>query len=232
MHPTLYFAPLSHQDAPMGSEISLVDRVREEILRMILGGELSIGQKINEPHIASRLNTSRVPVREALRSLQASGLVVSRRNAGVFVRQPAPEEIIELYTFRALLDGFCGECAAKLSDSVRKILVAELKTTLADMRLAAKLQDTERYYFANLSFHWLIVQAAGNRKISDAYQSVIQQLHLCRLKNLSMSLGRKASLEEHRAIVEAIALGQAAKTKRLLTCHVTRAEHRFFEVEP
>jgi len=47
-----------------------------------------------------------------------------------------------------------------------------------------------------------------------------------------MSLGRKASLEEHRAIVEAIGLGQAVKTKRLLTGHVTRAEHRFFEVEP
>jgi DNA-binding GntR family transcriptional regulator len=231
MHPTLYFTQPGSQDASMGQEISLVDRVREEILRMILSGELTVGQKINEPHIAARLNTSRVPVREALRSLQASGLVMSRKNAGVFVRQPAPEEIIELYTFRALLDGFCGECAAKLADPIRKKLVIDLEVALSEMRLASKNQDTERYYFANLSFHRLIVQAAGHQKIFESYQSVIQQLHLCRLKNLSKSLSRQASMEEHRSIVQAIALGQATKTKRLLTTHVTSAEHRFFETE-
>jgi DNA-binding GntR family transcriptional regulator len=209
---------------------SLGDLVRDEVLRMILGGELSPGQRINEPDIASRLNVSRVPVREALRSLEASGLVHARKNQGVFVRELQPKEVLDLYTFRALLDGYCGEQAACLPLKNRRTLVKELKKTLVDMRTAGRLQQTQAYYSANLNFHWLIVTAADNQKIAQSYQFVIQQLHLCRLQNLSKALARKASIDEHEAIADAISRGDSKRARSLMYAHVYSAEKRFFEM--
>jgi DNA-binding GntR family transcriptional regulator len=79
---------------------SMAQRVREQVVRMIMAGEIKSGQRISEPDIAKRLGVSRVPVREALRSLDLSGLVTTRINAGVFVRQLSPREMRLHVAFR------------------------------------------------------------------------------------------------------------------------------------
>src|SRR5688572_7345594 len=78
-------------------DISLSKLVRDDMLALILKGVLVPGQRINEPDVASRLQVSRVPVREALRELESSGLVISRKHAGVFVRQLDATEVRDLY---------------------------------------------------------------------------------------------------------------------------------------
>ena len=95
-------------------DISLAKLVRDDMLAMILRGDLQPGQRINEPDVAARLGISRVPVREALRELESTGLVVARKNAGVFVREPNAEEVRDLYEMRGVLDGFAGRRAARL----------------------------------------------------------------------------------------------------------------------
>ena len=77
-------------DTPLGK------RVRDDVLARILAGELKPGQRINEPDVAARLGVSRVPVREALRELESSGLVASRNHAGVFVRELSAREVADL----------------------------------------------------------------------------------------------------------------------------------------
>src|SRR5690554_774149 len=79
---------------------SLSDKVKEEIERMILSGEYSSGARINESEIASRLQTSRGPVREALQVLMSQGVVRSVRNRGMFVREVSLEEALDLYDIR------------------------------------------------------------------------------------------------------------------------------------
>src|SRR5215470_3037336 len=93
-------------------ETSLAKLVRDEMLRLILRGELVPGQRINEPDVAARLNVSRVPVREALRELESSGLVEARKHSGVFVRVLDRDEIADLYDLRSVLDGHAGRRAA------------------------------------------------------------------------------------------------------------------------
>src|SRR5437763_17116927 len=85
---------------------SLGKLVRDDVLGMNLRGELKAGERINEPDIAQRLAVSRVPVREALRELESSGLVEARKHSGVFVRKLGAAEVRGLYELRALLDGF------------------------------------------------------------------------------------------------------------------------------
>lgn len=207
-------------------DTSLSKLVRDDMLARILKGELAPGQRINEPDVASRLKVSRVPVREALRELESSGLVVSRKHSGVFVRQLQAAEIRDLYQMRGLLDGFAGRCAAALPDTGREALVAQLENSAAAMLEAASQHDVQRYYSENLHFHWAIVESAGNGELIQTYRGIVQKLHLSRLKNLSQDVGMQASIDEHVEIVQALRDADAQRCEALMAHHVSDAYER------
>src|SRR5262249_47509709 len=117
---------------------SLGKLVRDDVLGMILRGEIKAGERINEPDVASRLGVSRVPVREALRELESSGLVEARKHSGVFVRKLGAEEVRSLYELRAVLDGFAGRRAAQLPPEQRTQLADALEVSVGRMEDAAR----------------------------------------------------------------------------------------------
>lgn len=204
----------------------LAKRARDEVLSLILGGRLLPGQRINEPDIADRLGVSRVPVREALRELEASGLVVARKNAGVFVRRLEIAEVADLYAFRGALDAFAGRRAAGLAEAPRRALARVLAESDAAMRKAARRREVVEYYTENLRFHWAIVEAAGNAPLAESYRAVVQRLHVWRLRNLSSPVGMAASIGEHEAIARAVKAGDAPLAESLLAAHVGAAHER------
>jgi len=210
-------------------DTSLSKLVRDDMLALILKGELVPGQRINEPDVASRLQVSRVPVREALRELESSGLVVSRKHSGVFVRQLHAAEIRDLYQMRGLLDGFAGRCAAGLPGVQREALLALLGNSVEAMLEAAEQHDVQRYYGENLHFHWAIVKSAGNSQLIDTYRGIVQKLHLSRLKNLSQDIGMQASIDEHVEIVQAIRNSHAQRCEALMVRHVGDAYERLLD---
>ena len=205
---------------------SLGKLVRDDVLGMILRGEIKAGERINEPDVAARLGVSRVPVREALRELESSGLVESRKHSGVFVRQLGAEEVRDLYELRALLDGFAGRRAAELPAAQRTQLSEALDASVSRMEDAARAINVSAYYSENLRFHWLMVEAAGNVALADTYRNMVQKLHLSRLTNLSHGLGMLASVADHREIAAALRAGDAARTQQMLEGHVQRAHQR------
>lgn len=211
-------------------DTSLAKLVRDDMLGAILRGELVPGQRINEPDVASRLKVSRVPVREALRELESSGLVVARKHSGVFVRELDAAEVQDLYEMRALLDGFAGRRAARLPAEKRKTLGKLLDASIRTMQDAASRHEVQRYYAENLRFHWAIVEAAGNRQLAENYRGIVQKLHLSRLKNLSRDVGMQASIAEHgeiaRALRDAANEEDAARCETLLARHVEDAHGR------
>ena len=208
---------------------SLAKLVRDDVLAGILNGSLTPGQRINEPDVAARLNVSRVPVREALRELESSGVVISRKHSGVFVRQLGKIEVRDLYQLRALLDGFAGRTAAQLPKKDRDNLLKFLVNSTSSMEEALKSNDANRYYAENLRFHWAIVEAAGNLQMAEIYRGIVQKLHISRLKNLSGNNGRKASIAEHQTIVRSLRLGDFAQTELLMARHVNDAFVRLEE---
>ena len=210
-------------------DTSLAKLVRDEMLAQILRGELAPGQRINEPDVAARLGVSRVPVREALRELESTGLVAARKHAGVFVRVLGAKEVADLYELRSVLDGHVGRRAAALPAAPRRALVDKLKSAMATMKASAKRRDVQSYYGANLAFHWAVVEAAGNEPLARTYRGIVQQLHLSRLKNLSHDIGMKVSLIEHEQIVAAIADGDVRRARSLLASHVTASHERLVE---
>lgn len=207
-------------------ETSLAKLVRDDLLAAILQGKLTPGQRINEPDVAARLQVSRVPVREALRELESSGLVVARKHSGVFVRQLDGAEIADLYKMRALLDGYAGRCVAQLSQKKRASLLTQLTGSVVLMYEAAQGQDVQAYYAENLRFHWSIVVAAESATLTETYRGIVQKLHLARLKNLAKDVGMQASIAEHTEMIDTLGSADPARCEAMLSQHVTDAYTR------
>jgi DNA-binding GntR family transcriptional regulator len=213
-------------------DTSLAKLVRDDMLALILKGVLTPGQRINEPDVTARLKVSRVPVREALRELESSGLVVARKHSGVFVRELEVPEIRDLYQMRGLLDGFVGRQAAQLPEPAKTALLALLDASVGAMQDAAVRHEVQHYYGENLRFHWAIVESAGNATLADTYRGIVQKLHLSRLKNLSHDVGMQVSITEHLEIVQALRQGDPQRCESLMAHHVGDAYERLVDATP
>ena len=120
---------------------SLPALVQIEIERLILRGELRIGQRLNESELAVRFGTSRGPVREALRALEEARLVRSEKNRGVFVREISVAEADEIYDIREALDELIGQRVAERATPGQ---LRELAAVVEDMDGAAGLAGRQR----------------------------------------------------------------------------------------
>ena len=203
---------------------SLAEAARREIERLIVAGDLPPGERINELHLARSMGISRGPVREALREMKADGLLRSEPNRGVYVQAISAAEALEAFGERSAL------CCHTVREVVRKPvagLVSMLRQQVEDMQLAADHDDHERYYDLNDAFHTTIVDAAGNRRISHNHERTLRDLRLYRMRTLVHGRGLKKSNEEHRAIVDAIAAGDADRAGQLMEDHIWKGREQF-----
>ena len=202
---------------------SLPTLVQVEIERLILRGELAIGQRINESELASRFGTSRGPVREALRALEESRLVRSEKNRGVFVREISVAEADEIYDIREALDELIGRRAAERATAEQ---LRDLKAVVADMEEAAGVQAVAAYHALNLKFHDMLVECAGNARLTESYRVLTKALLLFRLRGLQDGGGITVSNTEHRAVVEAFESRDAKRAGLLLRRHAAQSRAR------
>lgn len=202
---------------------SLPMLMQEEIERLIMTGELAVGSRINESELAQRFNTSRGPIREALRALEEAGLVRNEKNRGVFVREIAFEEADEIYELREALEEIIGR---RVTRALKPDALERLKAMLEPMRAAAQAPDLEQYAQLNLQFHETLLEAAGSKKLIETYKRLIKELHLFRMRALDSGGGLRVSADEHRDIVEAIASGDPERAGKAMRKHVAGSRAR------
>jgi phosphonate utilization transcriptional regulator len=202
---------------------SLPALVQVEIEQLILRGDLAIGQRINESELATRFGTSRGPVREALRALEESRLVRSEKNRGVFVREISVAEADEIYDVREALDQLIGQRVAERATAEQ---LRDLEAVLAEMDHATGLHDIKSYHALNLKFHDLLVDFAGNARLTESYRLLTKGLLLFRLRGLQDGGGFAVSNTEHKAVVEAVAARDCARAGRLLRQHAIESRAR------
>jgi phosphonate utilization transcriptional regulator len=202
---------------------SLPALVQVEIEQLILRGELAVGQRINESDLALRFGTSRGPIREALRALEESRLVRSEKNRGVFVREISVAEADEIYDVREALDQLIGQ---RLAERATPDQLRELKAVVVEMDRAAGKQDIKGYHALNLKFHDLLVEYAGNARLTESYRLLTKGLLLFRLRGLQDGGGFAVSNIEHKAVVEAIAAGDGVRAGHLLRQHALESRAR------
>jgi phosphonate utilization transcriptional regulator len=202
---------------------SLPALVQVEIEQMILRGDLAVGGHINESELAARFGTSRGPVREALRALEESRLVRSEKNRGVFVREISIAEADEIYDVREALDQLIGERVAQRATEEQ---LRSLEALVANMAQVAARQDIKSYHALNLKFHDMLLEYAGNSRLTESYRPLTKALLLFRLRGLQDGGGFAVSNTEHGAVVEALAARDGARAGRLLRRHAAMSRAR------
>lgn len=202
---------------------SLPALVHAEIEQLILRGELAIGQRVTETELATRFGTSRGPIREALRTLEECRLVRSEKHRGVFVREISVAEADEIYDVREALDQLIGQRVAERATLKQ---LQELEAAVADMDQATCTQDVKRYHALNLKFHDMLVDFAGNARLTESYRLLTKELLLFRLRGLQDGGGFAVSNTEHRAVVAAIAARDGARAGHLLRQHAADSRAR------
>ncbi len=202
---------------------SLPALVQIEIEQLILRGELAVGQRINESELAVRFGTSRGPIREALRALEESRLVRSEKNRGVFVREISVAEADEIYDVREALDQLIGQRVAERATAEQ---LRALEAVLAEMDAATSSQDIRSYHALNLKFHDMLVDFAGNSRLTESYRLLTRGLLLFRLRGLQDGGGFAVSNSEHRAVMRAIAQRDGARAGQLLRQHAAKSRAR------
>ncbi len=147
----------------------LADQVKERLLEDILAGRYPPDSRIVETQVARELGTSQAPVREALRGLEALGVVEILPFRGARVRRPSRREVIEAYAVRSAIEAFgAGLAATRLSDADLR----DLAEALAAMRAAAEHADGHAVAAADARFHERIVQAADNGMLEKVWRSL------------------------------------------------------------
>ena len=206
---------------------SLTSAVQAEIERLILAGELPPGAKLTEAMLAERLGVSRGPIREAFRILEEAGLVRLEKNRGVFVRSIPLQEAMEIYDLRAMVDESAGRA---LAERITPDQLKQLRTMVEQMERLVKdghnTSASDDYHALNLAFHDCIVDFVGNRKLIDLYRRLVKELSLFRRANLADGQQIPVSVQEHRAILKAIAAGDADGAARTLRAHVLESKER------
>ncbi len=221
------FGETTHAIAVLRSN-SLPTLVANELERMILAGDIPAGSKLTEASVAEMLGVSRGPVREAFRALEQNGLVRLEKNRGVFVRQISVAEADQIFEVRAALDAFVGR---KLAASITPAQLQAIASVVDRMDRAAGRHDVDAYYRLNLEFHDALVSFTGNAKLHSTYRRLVNELNLFRHATLAHVGALPASVREHRAIVEAIAAGDAEAAARALHEHVMASRERMHRAQ-
>jgi DNA-binding GntR family transcriptional regulator len=147
----------------------LADQVREHLLAGILEGRYPPHSRIVETQVARELGTSQAPVREALRALQAIGIVELSPFRGARVRRPTRDEILEAYDVRSALEALAARLAVPRLSEVE---VGELLGLGEQMEAAARADDGHAVASADAMFHARIVAAARNRTLERTWRSL------------------------------------------------------------
>ncbi len=207
---------------------TLAEEARAEIERMITEGELTAGEKLNELELSVVMGVSRGTVREAIRSLAGSGLVDLIANRGAFVHETTLSEVQNLYELRgAIFAMACGAAARRYGQGDEPRLAEDLARNIEQMNAAREAEQTPNYYVLNIEFHDLLLVAANNPKAKAIYDNVKREMHLFRRRGLSIASNIARSLEEHRAIAEAVIAGDENASRDAANEHIRQGFDRY-----
>lgn len=192
------------------------ERIKELIMQRILDGTYKPGDRVVELQLVNELGVSQAPVREALRDLEAMRFIETVPYRGARVRAVTPEELGETYPVRAVLEELAGQLAAARVDDR---LVGQLEGEIAGMLQAASDQDQHGLLTHDARFHELIVEAAGNSVLLDAWSGLrIEAFTLVSLIRSHLDLVAVAN--SHRPILEALRQRDPTLAGKELRTHI------------
>lgn len=207
--------------------VRLVDEAARALREAILSGELSLGTRLRQVQLASRLGISRTPLREALMKLEQEGLIELLPGLGLRVALLNLEEGVELYELREVLDGLAARLAA---ERIAERALRDLDRHLSKMKDCLPREDGNAWFGAHLAFHDEIFRVSGNARL-QALSSVVR-LSIQRFHPVLLTTPNRLAdaYREHREIFDAIRLRDPEASERLSRAHIANAKEIVLKV--
>lgn len=207
--------------------ISIADQVFEELEKKILSGVYERGETLTEIKLSEALGVSRTPIREALRRLEQEHIIEST-SKGARVIGISREDIADICEIRLRLEGLAARWAAERADAAGLQL---LKETVDLQEFYTQKQDPESIKDTDSRFHQTIYALCGSNSMRDTLEPLHRKLLKYRRVSVSAHSRAEKSLEEHRAIYQAIDNRDGAAAERLTIQHVSNARDSILQRE-
>lgn len=200
----------------------------------ILTGIRPAGTRLREEQLAEDYGLSRTPVREAIRRLQADGLVQVVPNRGAEVVSLSPEDTEEIFGLRSLLESYAARNAALRGADVMRLreLCEAMEQQLGRLDEGAADDAHDEITRLNMEFHQAIHEAGGRRLLPELLSRVIEVPLVRRTFHQYTTAELNRSCTQHRELTEAIAAGDGDWAHAVMQSHVLAARATLLRSEP
>lgn len=204
----------THLSTSFGRPLPVPDRLVELFRNLILNGEWQPGAPIVETAIAKSMGVSQPTVREALKHLEAEGLIIRRQFRSCEVTSLSREEVDQIFRLRVEWEALAAELAAENRQNWEP---ATLTAAADELLVAARSHDTDAFYRQDLEFHRTLWNCTGNLFLAKALSQITVPLFafwtLKHLRDSDVDLVKQA--EAHQSIALAIISGTAKEARRI-----------------
>ncbi|WP_377194084.1 GntR family transcriptional regulator [Ruegeria meonggei] len=206
---------------------SLPDVITNDLRERILSGEMAEGETIRQEALAEDYDVSRMPIREALKRLDAEGLVQLTNNRGASVTMHSLSEIGEIFDLRVLLEVDLFQHAIP---RMRKAGYETCERILDEMEKSYDAYDVGRWGSLNYEYHMALYAAADRGLTNEILQRVNRQSDRYVRMHLSVMEQREPAKKDHRQLLSLARAGQVQDACDLLTKHIRRTKDQLLDM--
>ena len=199
---------------------ALHSHVTHRLRQMLVENQIAPGAKLNERALCESLNVSRTPLREAIKTLAAEGLVILLPNRGAVAVSLSLDDVRHTFEVMAGLEGLSGQLAA---ERITETEMMEIQALHFEMMAAFTRRDLSSYYRLNAQIHSAINNAAKNPVLSSTYEQVNARLQALRFRSNQDDEKWHNAMQEHKLMIEALQARQPQVLRDLLVRHL---EHK------
>src|SRR3954470_8972614 len=200
------------------------DRVYLELRERLLRGDLPVGRRLVEQQLAAEFQTSRTPVREALRRLEGDGHIVRDPGGGVCPSPPSVKSMRELYEVRVAIEELVARRAASAGDRSRiEAIDQDWRALLAAWQDARSLPRGPDFVHADERFHRQLAAASGNDVAETLLGDLNDRIRVLRIYDFTTDDRIGATITEHLEIVACILARDADAAAAFMRAHVQRS---------
>lgn len=196
---------------------ALHGQVTQRLRQLLVEGQIAPGAKLNERELCEQMKVSRTPLREAIKTLAAEGLVELLPNRGAIAVALGEDDILNTFEVMAGLEGLSGELAAQ---RITPEELAEIEAMHYEMKAAYTRRDLSAYYRLNAAIHRAINNAARNPVLTATYQQVNARLQALRFRSNQDGEKWARAMQEHDRMIEALQKRDGAALRAELVAHL------------
>ena len=200
------------------------DRVYSQLRERLLRGDMPVGRRLVEQQLAEEFETSRTPVREALRRLEGDGHIVRDRGGGMCPAAPSVKSMRELYEVRLAVEELCARRAASSGDRGRIEAIEQdwraLDGAWHDTRALPRGPD---FVYADESFHRALAAASGNDVAESLLGDLNDRIRVLRIYDFTTDDRIGATIAEHLEILACVLARDADAAAAFMRAHVQRS---------